>query len=68
MVSRLQREDTLEELEGQGQVGLHVLDGVQGGADAVGSSLVQVRGCLVLLLKAGTERNLVSASCWVLTF
>lgn len=42
VVGTLQGEDALEKLQGQGQVGLHVLDGVEGRAHAVRSSFVEV--------------------------
>lgn len=54
VIGTLEGEHALEELQGQGQVGLHILDGVEGRAHAVRRHLVQVGRCLVLLLQ-GTK-------------
>lgn len=63
MVGCLKCQDALEELQGQGQVGLHVLNGVERGTDAVGGSFVQVRRRLVLLLKGTGEGELCLFLC-----
>lgn len=56
VVGRLQRQDAPEELQRQRHVGLHVFDGVEGGAHAVGGRLVQVGGGVVPLLPAQRAR------------
>lgn len=50
MIRRLQRQDALKELQTQCHVGLHVFDGVERRADAIGRCLVEVGGGLIPLL------------------
>lgn len=57
VVGTLQGEDALEELQGQGQVGFHVLDGVEGRADAVRGGFVEVGGGFVLLLPGKKKKK-----------